>query len=68
MNNQKNKSRLAWKIWNLLNECNDILWNLYEEEFLDFCMEDCSHDPLYNYDDKDNSIFKTESEFIHHSE
>jgi hypothetical protein len=62
MKNQK-ESRLAWKIWNFLDEFNSLLWNLYEEEFLKFCQEDYIPDCIDNNENMDKWIFGTESDF-----
>ncbi|MFP4165467.1 MAG: hypothetical protein ACLFVE_15955 [Chitinispirillaceae bacterium] len=31
--------QVAWRIWEKANELSDLLWEYYESEFLDFCME-----------------------------
>jgi|GEM_PF-1034543 len=63
MENRK-ESRLAWKIWTVLDEFSSLLWNLYEKEFLQLCREDYIPDAEDNDGDEDNSIWGTESEFI----
>jgi hypothetical protein len=30
----------AWRLWHLLNQLADALWQSYEKEFLDFCIQD----------------------------
>ncbi len=34
------ESRLAWAIFEALEKLNDLLWDRYGDEFLDFHMED----------------------------
>jgi hypothetical protein len=34
MKNQK-EIQSAWEIWNLINRLSDLLWERYEEDFLD---------------------------------
>jgi len=53
MENRK-ESRLAWKIWTILDEFSSILWNVYEEEFLEFCKED--HIPRSRDDENKNNM------------
>ena len=31
--------QLAWEIWNILARLNDILWDRYEEEFIEIYLE-----------------------------
>ena len=54
---KRKDSRLAWKIWNLLDEFNSILWNVYEEEFMEFCQKDYTRDPAPDWKDDDNEPF-----------
>jgi hypothetical protein len=56
MENRK-ESRLAWKIWTILDEFSSILWNLYEKEFLKFCEEDHTPDCRDGDVNKDNMPF-----------
>jgi len=30
----------AWRLWHLLQNLSDTLWNRYESAFMDFCGED----------------------------
>jgi hypothetical protein len=39
MNDQK-EVRIAFEIWNLINKLNDLLWNQYEEEFLEIYLKE----------------------------
>jgi hypothetical protein len=40
------EARLAWTLWNLHERLNDLLWERYEWEFLDFiCQEEQENDP-----------------------
>jgi hypothetical protein len=32
--------KIAWAIWNLLSRLNDLLWNYYEDEFLNILSND----------------------------
>ena len=52
MENRK-ESRLAWKIWTLLDEFSNILWNVYEKEFLKFCKEEHTLDSREDDENKD---------------
>jgi hypothetical protein len=38
MNNQK-EIQIAWEIWNLVNKLNDLLWDRYEECFLEIYLK-----------------------------
>lgn len=31
----------AWKLWHQLNKAAEALWELYEQEFLQFCIDEC---------------------------
>lgn len=35
----------AWRLWHLLQELSDALWDRYASAFMDFCGEDC-HEPF----------------------
>ena len=39
MKDQK-EVRIALKIWNLINKLGDLLWNRYEEEFLELYLKE----------------------------
>jgi hypothetical protein len=39
MNDQK-EVRIAFEIWNLINKLNDLLWDQYEEEFLEIYLKE----------------------------
>ena len=39
MNDQK-EVRIAFEIWNLINKLNDLLWDQYEEEFLEIYLRE----------------------------
>ena len=30
----ENEIKIAWKLWHLVEELNDLIWNRYEDEFL----------------------------------
>ena len=32
--------RLAWTLWNLIAKLNDLLWDRYEHQFIDFLMKE----------------------------
>ncbi len=34
------EAKRAWILWQLLQELNDLLWDRYEKEFLDFLIEE----------------------------
>ena len=34
------EAKLAWILWQRLQELSDLLWDLYDKDFLDFPMED----------------------------
>jgi hypothetical protein len=57
------KSRIAWRVWNLLNEISDLLWVLYEEEFFHFCYEDETPECVNDHDNVDEPISNPESVF-----
>lgn len=38
--NKTDEAKLAWKAWNLLDELLQLLWDLYEEHFLQFIREE----------------------------
>lgn len=44
-------ARQAWKLWNLLTEVTDRLWEFYEQEFFEFYAEDEDDDWLKIDDD-----------------
>ncbi len=33
------EAQIAWILWNLHDRLNDLLWNRYEKEFLDWVMD-----------------------------
>ncbi len=34
------EAQIAWILWNLYDRLTDLLWDRYENEFLDFAMDD----------------------------
>ena len=38
--NKTEEAKLAWKTWNRLDELLQLLWDLYEERFLEFIREE----------------------------
>lgn len=38
--NKTDEAKVAWKAWNLLDELHQLLWDLYEEPFLQFIREE----------------------------
>ena len=30
----KNEIEIAWKIWHLISQLNDLIWDYYEDEFI----------------------------------
>ena len=38
--NETHEAKLAWKTWNLLDELHQLLWDLYEEPFLQSIREE----------------------------
>jgi hypothetical protein len=41
------EAKLAWLLWQRLQELSDLLWNRYDQEFLDFDIDQ----PLPPFDD-----------------
>ena len=39
MKDQK-EIQLAWDIWNRINELSDLLWDRYDEEFTQICLQE----------------------------
>ena len=31
--------RMAWALWNMLSQLTEILWEKYESDFVDLCIE-----------------------------
>lgn len=44
------EAKRTWLLWQLLQELSDLLWDHYEEEFLDFVLEEDM--ALYGESDK----------------
>lgn len=42
MEDQK-EVQIALEVWNLINKLNDLLWNRYEEEFLEIYLKEEDH-------------------------
>ena len=36
----RTEAKLAWSLWHLLQNLNDLLWQCYEEDFINFAMEE----------------------------
>ena len=36
----KNEIELAWKIWHLISRLNDLIWDYYEDEFIQQHLQD----------------------------
>jgi len=36
----KDEAKLAWILWQVISDLNQLLWDLYEDHFLDFIMEE----------------------------
>ena len=34
------EAQIAWILWNLHDRLNDLLWNRYEKEFIDWAMDE----------------------------
>lgn len=32
--------RLAWEIWHLISRLNDVIWDFYEDEFIDLNLKE----------------------------
>jgi hypothetical protein len=47
----------AWRLWHLLQECSEQIWQRYEEAFMDFCGEECSKNAHERFADSDESPF-----------
>ncbi len=39
-NREENEIQTAWEIWNQINRLNDLLWERYEESFLQIYLQD----------------------------
>jgi len=39
MNDEK-EAQLAWDLWNLIEKLNDLLWDRYQHQFIDYLMKD----------------------------
>ena len=53
----KNKTQLnfMWEIWHLLTSINQLIWNYYEDEFVELCLKK---------DDEKSMENKTEDDFV----
>lgn len=40
----KNEIRIAWQIWHLISRLNDLIWDYYEDEFVQLCQQYDQHD------------------------
>jgi hypothetical protein len=36
----ENEIRLAWEIWHLIARLNDVIWDFYEDEFIDLNLKE----------------------------
>lgn len=45
----ENEVQLAWQIWNLIAKLNDLIWDRYEEQFIDIYLRD-EWDKFFNAD------------------
>jgi len=36
----ENEIHIAWEIWNLIARLNDLIWDRYEDQFIDICLEE----------------------------
>ncbi len=37
---EKKEIQIAWEIWNLINRLNDLLWERYDDPFLQICSQE----------------------------
>ena len=37
---KKNEIKIAWEIWNLISRLNDLIWDFYEEEFIEIYLKE----------------------------
>lgn len=40
----KNEIMIAWQIWHLISRLNDLIWDHYEDEFVQLCQQYDQHD------------------------
>ena len=40
----KNEIMIAWQIWHLISKLNDLIWDYYEDEFVQLCQQYDEHD------------------------
>lgn len=48
----ENEIRLAWEIWHLISRLNDLIWDFYEDEFIDHHLKESDeeyHGSLTDY-------------------
>jgi hypothetical protein len=36
----ENEIKLAWEIWHLISRLNDLIWDFYENEFIDLHLKE----------------------------
>jgi len=36
----ENEIKIAWEIWNLISRLNDLIWDLYEDDFIEMYLEE----------------------------
>jgi hypothetical protein len=36
----ENETQVAWQIWNLVTRFNDIIWDRYEDEFIELYLKE----------------------------
>ena len=36
----ENETQVAWQIWNLVAKFNDLIWDRYEDEFIELYLKD----------------------------
>jgi hypothetical protein len=44
--NRFREAKAAWTLWNFLQDLEDLLWKIYEPDFLDFLLHDEDPDPI----------------------
>ncbi len=46
--NNKTEIQFAWELWHLTNRLNDLIWNHYEDNFIDLILK---HDDFISQND-----------------
>jgi DNA polymerase IIIc chi subunit len=55
----ENEVRIAWTLWNLIAKLNDLLWDRYENEFIEHHLKDEEEKYWDDTQDDNNPIWGT---------